>query len=47
MAGQAECDKSYGESEGKTMIVLPHIHGDLFFLDISVPVVLLDAEGLG
>ena len=47
MAGQAECDKSYGESEGENMIVLPHTHGALFFPDISVPVVLLDAEGLG
>lgn len=45
-AGQAHCDRSYGESEDENMFVLPYAHGDLFFPDISVPVVLLDAAGL-
>lgn len=45
-AGQAHRDRWYGESEDENMFVLPHVHGDLFFPDITVPVVLLDAAGL-
>lgn len=43
--GQAHRDRSYGESEDENMFVLAHVYGDLFFPDISVPVVLLDAAG--
>lgn len=45
-AGQAGRDGSYGESEDENISVPPHVRGDLFFPDISVPVVLLDAAGL-
>lgn len=45
-AGQAHRDRSYGESEDENLFVLSHVRGDLFYPDISVPVVLLDAAGL-